>query len=282
MILSQTELRQAQLLMLNILKKLDSFCKENDINYFLSNGTMLGAVRHNGFIPWDDDIDVGMLRSDYDKFCKLFKEDEILVLQNFDTDKGYGNQFSKLMLKNTKWIENSSKNTNRKYCGIYLDVFCFDKIPLDQKEIKKLYYRNKFLNFLLLAKQKYNFSFDSYSKKIFYKFLCFYSQFISLSKIKEKQTKLCLKYQYLDDCFVTNFGENFYGFISPEKYYKDLVTHKFEDAEFPIPREYDKILTNAYGNYMTPPDNPTYKHDVVEYDFGPYLDSKQYSTRDGR
>ena len=68
MILTEKELRQAQCIMVQVLKKFDVFCKKNDIKYFLYAGTMLGAVRHNGFIPWDDDIDVGMLRSDYDKF----------------------------------------------------------------------------------------------------------------------------------------------------------------------------------------------------------------------
>ena len=82
MILTEKELKQAQCIMLQILKKIDAFCKENDINYFLSYGTLLGAVRHNGFIPWDDDIDIGMLRNDYDKFCKLFgKEQGDLVLR---------------------------------------------------------------------------------------------------------------------------------------------------------------------------------------------------------
>ena len=273
MILTENELRQAQKIMLIILKKFDSFCKTHQLSYFLHAGTLLGAVRHKGFIPWDDDVDVGMLRDDYEKFCKLFQtEQDDLILQNYDTDEGFGFPYSKLILNNTKWIEAFAKDSDRKYNGIFLDIFVFDKISADKKEQKKLFHKNKLLRLLMLSKQNYSLSFNDTFRSVVYKIICFFSKFVSAKKIQKKHLELCLKHSYLaNDCLVTNFGGDFYENINPERYYKDLIKCKFEDSEFYIPKEYDEILRKSYGNYMIPPQNPIYKHEIVEYNFGPYL-----------
>jgi len=273
MVLNEIELKKAQSIMLIILKKFSSFCEKNDISYFLHAGTLLGAIRHNGFIPWDDDIDVGMLREDYDKFCKLFnKEQDDLILQNYDTDNGFGFPFSKLILKNTVWIESFAKNTNRIFQGIYLDIFVFDKIPNDEKLQKKIYIHNKRLRAIMHAKQNYSPTFDNKLKSVIYKILCFFTHFVSVKIIQKKQINLCLKYRNLKENYlVTNLGGDFYENLNSDFLYKDLVKHKFEDSEFLIPREYDLILTRAYGDYMTPPSNPTYKHQIIEYSFGSYM-----------
>ncbi|MBE6349543.1 MAG: LicD family protein [Spirochaetaceae bacterium] len=273
MVLNDIELKKAQSIMLLLLKKFAFFCEENNISYFLHAGTLLGAVRHNGFIPWDDDVDVGMLREDYDKFCRLFnKEQDDLVLQNYDTDDGFGFPFSKLILKNTVWIESFAKNTNRNFQGIYLDIFVFDKIPNDDKLQRRIYKKNKRLRAIMHAKQRYTPIFKSKFKSYIYKVLCLFTYSVSVKSIQNKQTNLCLKYKNLrENYLVTNLGGDFYENLNPDTFYKDLVKHKFEDSEFFIPREYDLLLTKAYGDYMTPPVNPTYKHQIIEYNFGPYI-----------
>ena len=80
MTISNKDLRKAQLLMLKILKEVHKICEENNIKYFLSDGTLIGAIRHQGFIPWDDDLDIGMLREDYEKFCKIAPQ---ILSENF-------------------------------------------------------------------------------------------------------------------------------------------------------------------------------------------------------
>ena len=127
--------------MIKILKEVHSICMKNNIKYFLHFGTLIGAVRHNGFIPWDDDIDIGMLRPDYEKFLKIVKNNlsKDYIVQNQKTDKGFAFCFTKIMLQDTVWIEQNSIRTNKKYNGIYIDVFPFDKVP--EKERKPTGFR---------------------------------------------------------------------------------------------------------------------------------------------
>lgn len=274
MVLNEEELRKAQELMLILLKKFAKICDDNDIHYFLDSGTLLGAIRHNGFIPWDDDIDVGMLRKDYDKFCQVLMtyKDENIVLQNFETDSGFGFSFSKLVLKNTKWIEKFAMNTNRDYEGIFLDIFPFDKVPNDDKQIRKIYKINNFYKAILFAKLGYNPGIKKPFKRFLFALLKFFSKFFSVKALQNKQVKLCTKYNYLENNYlVTEFGGTFYESLNPESFYKETCKHRFEDDYFNIPKQYDRVLTHMYGDYMTPPVDPTYKHEILEFDMGNYI-----------
>ena len=109
--MEQELLRKVQLTLLEIAVEIKRVCEENDIRYFLSDGTFLGAVRHQGFIPWDDDMDMGMLRADYEKFCRVaptaLKPE--YCLETWDLDAGYGLPFAKVMKRNTVYLE-SKKN----------------------------------------------------------------------------------------------------------------------------------------------------------------------------
>ena len=121
-------LRIHQLIMLDLLKHFDAICKEHNIKYWLSSGTCLGAVRHGGFIPWDDDLDVEMLRDDYMKFEKVFKETDDYVLQTYKNDPYYVVPFAKLRNKKTEIAEHG-QDLRYKYKGVYIDIFVLEKIP---------------------------------------------------------------------------------------------------------------------------------------------------------
>lgn len=99
-------LRRVQLIELEIAKEVKRVCDENGIRYFLYRGTFLGAVRHKGFIPWDDDMDIGMLRSDYEKFCRIApqKLDKAYCFQNWHTDQNYALPFGKVRKRNTVFV----------------------------------------------------------------------------------------------------------------------------------------------------------------------------------
>ncbi len=119
----EIDLDEAKVIMLDILLKFDKICKENNLTYWLTAGTLLGAVRHNGFIPWDDDIDVAMPRRDYNKFIQLDDYSK-LFLQNKTTDLGFSQYWTKLRDKNSLYIEEDELNKTINYHqGIFIDIF---------------------------------------------------------------------------------------------------------------------------------------------------------------
>lgn len=275
MTISNKDLRKAQLLMLKILKEVHKICEENNIKYFLSDGTLIGAIRHQGFIPWDDDLDIGMLREDYEKFCKIAPQilSENFILQNFQTDKGYGLQFGKVILKNTVWIEKVAKNTNRQWSGIYIDIFPYDNITENkkmQKLINRLYI---FIQGLILIKFKYiNISnYESMAKKLKYVLKKIYLCTISKKLLIYIRDSICKRYLNKSKTLVTKYGGNFYKNQNPYNFYKNLTLQNFEDTSFYIPKNYDKILKNLYGNYMEiPPIEKQRQHGIEYFDFGNY------------
>ena len=123
-------LRKLQLKELESLEYFDSFCKENELRYYLLGGCVIGALRHGGFIPWDDDIDIIMPRRDYDRFCKLAPKrlSDEYFLQTYFTDKNYPNPFAKIRLRGTEFVESITERSKMKG-GIYIDVFPFDNFP---------------------------------------------------------------------------------------------------------------------------------------------------------
>ena len=106
------KLRKLQLTQLEMLKYVDSFCKANGINYSIAYGTLLGAVRHKGFIPWDDDLDICMPRDDYNKFIELWKDTDTYLLQNHNTDNDFSQSFTKIRKKNTAFVQEVDLNCN--------------------------------------------------------------------------------------------------------------------------------------------------------------------------
>lgn len=127
---SSYNIRQVQLTQLEILIEVDKICREHDIKYFLTNGTLLGAVRHKGFIPWDDDIDIGMCRKDYDIFLKIANKelDEKYFCQSIHSEADYYLPFAKIRKNKTKYIEASTKHLDINK-GVYIDVFPIDNVP---------------------------------------------------------------------------------------------------------------------------------------------------------
>ena len=262
------------MLQLNIAKAIKKICEENEIDYFLNAGSLLGAIRHGGFIPWDDDLDIGMTRKNFEKFIKIASSnlDEKYFLQTWDTDKKFAMPFAKIRLNGTKYIEYNSRNVDI-HNGIYVDIFPYDNIP----ECKFLQlvqkYKSKYYIHLLLNKSQYDYIEKNNTIKILFGIILkILSRFYSYEKLHTKLQNCMNKYNEVQCSKVVTFG----GASSFEKetllfnWIKETIDRKFEDEYFRIPKEWEKYLIHFYGDYMTPP--PVEKryegHNIVECDLG--------------
>lgn len=123
-------LRKLQLVELEIANEIKRVCVENNIKYFLESGTLLGAVRHGGFIPWDDDMDIGMMRDEYEKFLKIAPEklSSEFILQTWKNEKDYSLTFAKVRKLDTIFLEYEFKDSSM-HNGIWVDIFPYDSVP---------------------------------------------------------------------------------------------------------------------------------------------------------
>ena len=265
-------LRKVQLTQLEILEEVVRVCDKNDIKYFLEFGTLLGAVRHKGFIPWDDDLDIGMLRSEYDKFCKIALEElhPQYFLQTWYTDKGYALPFGKIRKKGTVFVEGKSERLQEN--GIYIDIFPYDNTPKDLEKAKQLKHDLCELQRLMLMKCNYKPWYDdgkiNWKKRIGYIFYQLQSWFMSYEKIRDKYEKLVREVEENDEVYTQN-GLNIHRFTN-KSWYDETVKVSFEGEEFCAPKEWDKHLKKLYGDYhVLPPENQREnRHQIVELSFG--------------
>lgn len=265
-------LRKVQLVQLEIAKQIDKLCRKNGINYFMIGGTLLGAIRHKGFIPWDDDVDLGMYRSDYDRFVKLATEGGLpdgLVLQDWNTDPAYGLMFCKVRKLGTKYIENNSRNVNLKYEGIYVDVFPYDNVS-DSKIISYIQDKMAFM-FKRVILSKLNYLTVSGSKNMVYFMTKMSVSFIKASWLKWMLNRLVTCCNKKNTQKVVNFG-GAYSFEKESTYRTCIGKPKeinFEKQKFMAPCDPDKYLTHVYGDYMKlPPMSDRYnRHKIIEVKF---------------
>lgn len=267
------KLHSCQLLLAAELKRI---CEENNIKYFIIAGTLLGAVRHKGFIPWDDDMDFAIMRKDYARFIKVCEEQlgDDFILQNISNDPYYGLPLSKLLLKGTNFTErNASKNKSKK--GIFIDIFPFDSIP-DDENLRKKHNRNTYiLKRLLLAKQDYTIAEKGQlAKQIIYGALKFVSFFFSKNFLIKKLEKELCRFENQNTKKVAAIGGAYqYNKESVlREWFEKTVELPFENLTLSAPEKYVEYLTYFYGDYMTPPpeNKRANRHSAVEIDFGEY------------
>lgn len=229
-------LRRQQLRMLDILLYVDKVCKEHNIRYWLSSGTLLGAVRHGGFIPWDDDLDIEMLREDYEKFLKVFPENKDFALQTIYTDPNYFKGFAKIRDLHSQ-ISEFELDKYYKYRGLYVDVFCLERIP---RIVCRVYGGLYNLCGALNLKYKHN-RILRVLVKILQKIILFSVPIVR--PIFRPMTKE-LRHSY---------GS---GFPKP-RHMEDLfplTQISFEGYSFPAPKSIENYLKIIYGDYMHLPE----------------------------
>ena len=248
------ELKQIQI---DMLKEVHEFCVQHDIKYSLTYGTLIGSIRHNGYIPWDDDIDIFMTRPNYDKFMRIFKHDYI-VAADIKTDPNCNVTYGKLYDSRTEIIEEVSVSWNT---GIYIDLFVIDGLGNDLKNAvshyKKMTFLRKIRDFKIVKVQASR-SFIKNTILIFGKILLipFAFQCIQNYIVKLKQ-----KFNYSDSKYASDLCWGTYTRILPKEIFETYTMHSFEGYDFMVIEKYDTYLRSVFGDYMQlPPEEKRVTH----------------------
>jgi lipopolysaccharide cholinephosphotransferase len=229
-------LRRQQLRMLEILLHIDRVCAEHNIKYWLSSGTLLGAVRHGGFIPWDDDLDIEMLREDYERFVKVFSVSEDYVLQTRKTERYYMLPFAKVRDRHTR-LDELGNNVNFKHKGLFVDIFCLERSPRFAYVVFGVA-----MHILLRVQRGHSGGFARaialLSKSLFYGSVAIMRPLLRLLPFKSLNHLYGCgprwRCRHIED-------------IMP------LATVEFEGYSFPAPRDTDAYLRQMFGNYNALP-----------------------------
>ena len=265
-------LRRVQLVLLEIVKEIKRVCDENGIRYYLDSGTLLGAVRHSGFIPWDDDLDIGMMRPDYDRFCRIAPKQlkPQYFLQNWDNDPQYGVPFAKVRKKHTIYLENKANKSMEN--GFYVDIFPYDNSPSSLNEKTRLMKRLSFIERIILMKCHYMPWNEGPSINLTKRVAYLPYQFLALFWGKRQLVKLYMRIVTR----VKDNGEDVYlqygakkGFFQKRSFFGEGQYLLFEDTYFRCPINSDGYLRKQYGDYMIlpPVDQRNNRHQIVEVKF---------------
>ena len=272
--MDQITLRKVQLVQLEMAKEIARICDLNNIQYFLIGGTLLGSVRHQGFIPWDDDLDIGMLRNDYEKFLRIapkFINNQYKIVE-WKTDNHYPNPMAKVIKKGTVFKE--SKRLDLGEQGIWVDIFPYDNIA-DSNTFKFKFFKLKYLRSIIRAKCHYQtwqtekgINWGKYLKNLPVRFI---SVFLNREKIINRYEQLSIENNDKQCAYVFENGtEDYAKWCFPKSIFGSLAEGKFEDTFFYIPSDSDQYLQTAYGDYMRlpPVEQRENRHLIEEIDFG--------------
>lgn len=269
------KLDKVQQILLGYLLEIDRICKKHNIKYFLAGGTLLGAIRHHGFIPWDDDADVMMLREDYDHFLEVVQQElpDNIFLQLPETEKGNYNPFTKLRINNTMFATEFTGHFMNMHNGIFFDVLSHDrtgrkkwsqKLHLMVTMLTRSVVFNKWGNTDVKGGGRHLVICKIVSKAKYLVPMRFavWAQNKSLTFFRGKDTG------YLYD----GMGRNLKRGSFPAAWLDEAVYVDFEGYQFPVPKEYDKYLTYLYGDYMQmiPVSQRRTSHSIVLTDLGEY------------
>ena len=264
--MNELKLKKLQESLLIIVDEINRICRENKLKYSLAAGSLLGAVRHKGIIPWDDDVDVVMPREDYETFISLCMTElnNNFSLTELRTNNDYGYGFAKLSLKDTEVLSYISK-TKIKKSEIWVDIFPYDNVPNNkiQRSVQKTicYFYKKCLE------ERY----DGYCekakllKKISFIFLHLWNRIVPVNKVKNRFIFWSTKYNHLQTDYKTCIC-GYYGYekeMLKSNSFNIIVEYDFSGRKLFGLKNYDQYLRKLYGDYMVlPPEEKRHTHNL--------------------
>lgn len=268
-VLTDDEMFAMHQVQLNMMKIFDKICRKNNIKYILEGGSLLGAVRHKGFIPWDADMDVRMLRDDYEKFYEAasYELPEEITFQDYRNDPGYPWLYGKLRMKGTKAVRVGQERFKMQD-GIWIDIFPCDGVPNEQK-VKRRHNRiAKFCRKTLYARSA-RYTCKKLYERVWWTAVCIVPRKIVYALYEY----LVRKYNENNCSKVGIIGwhgiEDVEGF--PLRYFTELTELEFEGCHFYGPKDWDGYLRYTFGNnYMEVPpiEKQVQEHGIIVFDLG--------------
>lgn len=261
--MNELTLKEIQAETLKIMKLIDSICQKENLRYSLFYGTLLGAIRHNGFIPWDDDLDIVMPRADYNKLATYFIEhaSEIAPFKwfSYETIPSYPYMIARVC--NTEFYMEAA---NEKDCGMgtFVDIYPMD--GAGNGNHKYFYNKACFFSSMYFSKSRLHYVMPKgFAKKIVKGCSYLLSKIVSINYIRKRLLKYSKKYSYESSDFIASItwltdGNNN---VFRKSDFNELIPHDFENTKFYIPKKYNALLTTYYGDYMKlPPENERIGH----------------------
>lgn len=253
--------RQIQLVGLNMLKYFDSLCKEHHLTYFLSGGTLLGAIRHQGFIPWDDDVDVMMPRPDYNRLMELLpslKHERFSLLTKIG---GYETPYLRLMDSHTVVLQNGYLTESVPH--LFLDIFPIEGLPDSDEDCLSFYKKMRLYDIMYQSVRKAKFR-ENERLKLLKTGVHYLARMTGgASAWCRRFDRAAQKYafgttKHSGVCLIAHYGARE---CMPAEVFAASVPVRFEDGEFPAPAGYDRYLSGLYRDYMQlPPEDKRATH----------------------
>lgn len=266
------KLRAIQHTLLGFLKEVDRICRKHGIKYFLGGGTLLGAVRHKGFIPWDDDADVMMLREDYERFLSVLPSELPPYITDQNTDPASHFAFTKLRLDDTVLSTAFTARFDNLHNGVFLDVLAQDQTSAHQRIAKVHMKLTAQLRWLVLNKWRGT-PMDANNR-----FVSFVGDVLKvllpLRLLERMQNRMITRYKNKNTGYLyDSMGRNVERGAYPAEWLSEAVYVDFEDTKLPIPKEWDRYLTYLYGDYMDmiPVSERHVSHEIVRIDLGRFI-----------
>ena len=267
-------IRDVQMKILDIMKFIDKVCRKHNITYFIMGGTALGAVRHGGFIPWDDDLDIFMTPDQYEYFKKCFNKihSDQFILQEWKTVPEYL-EYAKIRMNGTTFIEENLKDFKNMHHGIYVDIMILHKVPLNRLIQKILYYKSKFVTLFGLSQR-------NWKPKTNFQALILKSLRLLPCKWMARQ---CYRHIYKYDEMQKNYmycywitPAKFRSGLFPKDFFDEVIDIPFEDTMLLASKNIKEYLEYRYGNYMKLPSKEAQKNAIHAYIYSVNKDYKEF------